>query len=420
MSDSPSLALAAEARISGDLERAASIALALIDSPDGRQALELAALSIFESRRFADLMTVLDLASQRGYPGPALLAGVLDDALRADQFALIEALAQQIPPENPLHPIGAYYVGCTRVVRGDPGAALVIFGYFRSIVPRYMASVPFTSDNTLNVIYRQAILLAAPAEIDARRASAQSLPDPVVEFKFGLAATPRRSLVCACADAGYAARFARGLAESVAPEDALHLHIVDPTEKTDLLIEELAGLLGPGRFGWSTSRDPHYGTPTAYACARFFVSPRLLAAYQRPLIVIDIDLRVKERFGELEPVEPAFDFGCFKTGRREPSSVYTALLMIMTPTTACLEFLQAVGEFCRFGLQLKFLASTWLLDQAALYSLKYYFAERRPQFRFAVINATSKSDPLDFVSLVTTDAEKYDMRRQRETERFRR
>jgi len=418
MSEPHSLALASEARRSGDLDRAVSIALALIDSPDGRQALELAALCVLESSRFADLMVVMDLASQRGYPGPALLAGVLDEVLRADQLALIEALAQQIPPENPLHPIGAYYVGCVRVVRGDPGAALAVFGYFRSIVPRYMASVPFASDNTLNVIYRQAILLAAPAEIETRRAQARSLPDPVDEFRFGLAATPSRSLLCACADAGYAERFARGLAESLAPEDALHLHIVDPTENTGLLIQELADLLGSGRFGWSTSRDPHYGTPTAYACARFFISPRLLAAYQRPLIVTDIDLRVRERFSDIATIKPEFDFGCFETGRRDPSSVYTALLMIMTPTAACLEFLHAVGDFCRFGLQLKFLASTWLLDQAALYSLTYYFAKTKPDFRFAVLNAESKADPLEFVALVTSDAEKYELRRQREAQRF--
>jgi len=420
MAEPHPLVPAAAARRAGDLERAASIALALIDSPDGRQALELAALSLVESGRFADLMTVLDLASQRGYPGPALFAGVLDEVLRANQLALIEALAQQIPQENPLHPVGAYYVGCTRVVRGEPGAALAIFGYFRSIVPRYMATVPFASDNTLNVIYRQAILLAAPAEIEMRLAAARSLPNPVVDFRVGLEATPRRSVVCACADGRYAERFARTLAESVAPEDALHLHIVDPTDKTDRLIQDLAELLGPGRFGWSTSRDPHYGTPTAYACARFFISPRLLAAYRRKLIVIDIDLQVRGRFGELSAIEPDFDFGCFETVRRDPSSVYTALLMIMMPTDAGLEFLQAVGDFCRFGLQLKFLASTWLLDQAALYSLKYYFAERRPAFRFAVLNAESKSDPLDFVSLVTTDEEKYQLRHQREAERFQR
>jgi len=403
------LAQAFELHGRGQPAEAASLAYGLLDTPDWYRALELAAVGFAQARLYDRFAAALQTASARGYGAPLLFSRVLDNFLRTDQFALIEEIAQKTPRENPLHVIGVYYVGCIRVVRGDAGAALAVFEYFRSIVQNYLPHVPFATDPNLNVLYRQGILVAAPAEVQKRLAAAPDLPPALVDFAMHRTARPPRTLACAVADARYAERFARELLASVAPDDALHLHVVNPEPETAVLLQELAERAGPDRFGASTSRDPNYGTATAYACARFFVLPLLLREYRRPIITVDVDVRLTERFGTLLLTPPAFDFGCFTTMRREPSSLYIAILMIMTPTPACLDFLDAIGRFCLYGLKLA-TSSSWLLDQSALYSIKHHFSIARPDFRFSVMNGPTGCGVMDFVALVTNDEEKYALR----------
>jgi len=409
MTAAAQLARAFELRGQGKLAEAASLACTLLDTADWYRAIELAAVCFLEARLHAELATILEMATTRGYGAPLLFSRVLDNCLRSDQFALIEEIAQRTPRESPLHVIGVYYVGCVRVVRQDAGAALAVFEYFRSIVAEFVPHIPFATDQNLNVLYRQGIQVAGPAEVLRRLAAAPGLPPALVDFVMLEPAHPARTLVCACADARYAERFARALLASLAPEDALHLHVLDPAPETTDLLRELAASAGPGRFGVSTSRDPNYGTATAYACARFFVLPLLLQHYQRPIVAVDVDLRLTERFGDLTRTPPDFDFGCFESGRREPASVFLAGLMILSPTAACQSFLAAVAGFCLFGLKLS-ISANWQLDQAALYSLKYHFSQAQPGFRFQVLNGPAGAGAMDFIALVTTDEEKFEMR----------
>lgn len=409
MTPTEQLAIAFEQRSQGKLAEAASLACSLLETTEWYRAIELAAVSLLESRSYPELATILQVATARGYGAPLLFSRVLDSCLRSDQFDLIEEVAGRTPRENPLHAIGVYYVGCIRVVRRDAGAALAVFEYFRSIVANYLPHVPFGNDPNLNVLYRQGILVAAPAEVQRRLAVAPELPPALADFAMIDRARPERTLICACADARYAERFARDLLASVAPEDGLHLHVVDPVPATTSLLQELTASAGPGRFGASTSRDLHYGTATAYACARFFVLPLLLREYRRPIVTVDIDVRLSDRFPELGRVPIEFDFGCFESGRREPSSVYQAGVMIAPPTQPCIDFLSALGDFCLFGLKLS-LSASWLLDQAALYSIKHYFAVTRPEFHFQIMNGPAGGGALDFIALVTSDEEKFEMR----------
>jgi hypothetical protein len=409
MTPAERMASAFELRQSGKRAESASLACSLLETTEWYRALELAAVNFIELRSFPELANILQLADMRGYGAPLLFSRVLDNCLRTDQFDLIEDVAQRSPREAPLHVIGVYYVGCVRVVRHDAGAALAVFEYFRSIVGDYVSRIPFGTDRDLNVLYRQGILVAAPAEVQRRLAAAAELPAFLRDFTLVERARPSRTLVCACADARYAARFARDLFASIGPEDALHLHVVDPLPETLLLFRELSAAGGPGRFGASTSRDPNYGTATAYACARFFVLPLLLREYRRPIVTVDIDVRVTDRLASLDLASASFDFGCFETVRREPSSVYIAILMVMFPTQACQDFLEALSGFCQYALKMS-ISGNWLLDQAALYSVKHYFSVGRPDFQFQVLNGPTGGTALDFVTLVTTDEEKYDIR----------
>lgn len=409
MTPAAQLAQAFELRGQGKLAEAASLACSLLETPEWYRAIELAAVSLLEARLYAELATILQIATARGYGAPLLFSRVLDNCLRSDQFALIDEVAQRTPRENPLHVIGIYYVACARVVRRDAGAALAVFEYFRSIVLDYTPHIPFATDADLNVLYRQGILVAAPAEVQKRLAAAASLPPALVDFSLIESADPVRTLVCAVADARYAERFSRDLLASLAQEDGLHLHVVDPVPETAALLRELAASAGPGRLGISTSRDPNYGTATAYACARFFVLPLLLQHYRRPIVAVDVDLRLTDRFGELLQTPPDFDFGCFESLRREPASVFLAGLMILAPTAACLDLLAALGGFCLYGLKLP-LTTSWQLDQAALYSLKHHFSQARPAVRFQIMNGPTGAGAMDFIALVTTDEEKFAMR----------
>jgi hypothetical protein len=403
------LALAFRHRERGDLKAATDLALGLIDSPEARTALELAALCLLEARSFNELMTVLQLAGSRGILPPVLFARVLDNSLRTDRFDLIEAIATRIPPENPLYPLVVYYSGCARVAQENHAAALAIFTHFRAIIGNYRAHVPFDADD-LNVLYRQGILVAGPDEVAQRLKAAHALLPAMTEFTLLERAAPCRKLVAACADAVYVARFAQGLLDSVAAEDALHLHVIDPTDATPTLLVDLAASAGPGRLGVSTSRDPHYGTATAYACARFFVLPMLLSAYDRPIVTVDIDLQLIEAFDRLDLDRPDYDFALFETARREPASLYAAGLMIATPTAAGRDFLTALGHYCLSALNISHLAN-WQLDQAALYSVKHYFAVTKPEFRFGLLNRSIGGQITDFIGLVTSDEEKYALRK---------
>jgi hypothetical protein len=408
MTPTEQLAHAFELRNQEKIIESTSLACSLLETSEWYRALELAAVNFLEMRQFNELGGILQVAASRGYIAPLLFSRVLDNCLRTDQFSLIEEIVQRTPKESPLHVIGIYYVGCVRVVRRDPAAALAIFEYFRSIVTGFVPQIPFGSDADLNVLYRQGILTAAPDEVKRRLAAVSQLPPLVSDFTMIERAAPSRTLICACADAHYAERFARDLLSSIAPEDSLHLHIVDPLPETGLLLRELAAASGSGKCGISTSRDRNYGTATAYACSRFFVLPHLLRDYCRPIVTVDVDVRVTQRLGNLDLTQATFDFGCFESTRREPASVYLAGVMVTSPTSACMDFLEALSGFCRYGLKVP-LTSNWLLDQAALYSIIHYFSKSRSDFRFQLLNDFG-GNVLDYITLVTSDEEKFKMR----------
>jgi len=395
-------------RREGMLSESASLASSLLETAEWYRAMELAAVNFLEMRNFTALADVLQAAAARGYQAPLLFSRILDNCLRTDQYALIEEIAQLTPRENPLHVVGVYYVGCVRVVRRDPGAALAVFEYFRSIVSQYLPLIPFDSDPDLNVLYRQGILVAGPAEVQRRLNATDTLPSLVHDFTLIERARPSGLLLCASADARYAERFARGLLASIPPEAGLHLHVVNPLPETLLLLRELAEIAGAGRWGVSTSRDENYATATAYACSRFAVLPHLLRFYDRPIVAVDVDVLVTERLAHFDTSRLDFDFGCFESERREPASLYLAGVMVTTPSPACLDFLDALSRFCLFALKTS-LSTNWQLDQAALYSLIHFFSKSRPDLRFRVLN-TLGGTVLDYITLVTSDEEKFKMR----------
>lgn len=184
-------------------------------------------------------------------------------------------------------------------------------------------------------------------------------------------------------DSRYLQRYIPALARSFlqhhGDEADLHVHIVNPTAAALQLADELAAAANGGLaisgetvdLGEDRLSNCDYVREgrSYYACSRFLLAPTLLADSNRPLVIFDADLVVKQSLSALVAADGDWDVGLTRFSiRSQPLwQQYFASFQVFRPTAGGTAFTTLLAKYLRRFLDLD--RWIWPLDQAGLYSL---------------------------------------------------
>ena len=376
-------------------------------------ALHFLALSALHLRRGGELLAVLGHCQAIAGNAALLFNGVLRPLLDSRDLAEIEFALAAVPRNNACWIIAKYYRGCADIVRGDHAAALLHFTEFRRAVPAYGAAIDFMDGRSFNVMFRQGVTVG-DGETVAKRLDGdfpEAHRPPPVEMVRRPHPGGADTVFFASCDGAYFEHFGRRFLEALAalpdPRPA-HLHVIAPGEGIGERFEALAAEVALP-LGFSVEPPGRYRTATYFACSRFFAAPALLEAYGRPLVSLDIDIAVNREIGRVLGIGPGFDFACFNTGRTEPASVYQASVMGFGDTPGGRDFVDALQRYCLPRLHEPDTLN-WMLDQAALISVKSHFETSGRPLAFVELDRATGLTLADVNSPIGSDDEKQAMK----------
>ncbi|MBF0305577.1 MAG: tetratricopeptide repeat protein [Alphaproteobacteria bacterium] len=221
-------------------------------------------------------------------------------------------------------------------------------------------------------------------------------PEPALEGL--LAETDAPLVVVSSCDGGYFDRYGRRFAETLAATAGmpfhLHLHLIGADGGR---AEELARRAGVASLSWTTQPDQARGAgrdrSTYYACQRFLALPRLLRHYQRPVLLLDIDLVVLRPLALLLERAGAADVAAVGgTPLLEPWNQLWADVLLLRPTPATLRFVDLVARY--IGHFLDEGSPRWFLDQLALFAAWRWLDARGAPLDVALLPTSIHRDDL--------------------------
>ena len=263
---------------------------------------------------------------------------------------------------------------------------------------------------------RDAVTRTAPAVLAALREA----PPPAgirATIQEGAAAAARPLVVYACCDAVYARKFlptmVRSIAEDSGLDCAIALHRVKPDAEAEATVATLAAAHGADRF--IILRETIDLSPlgdnakTYYACSRFLVLPDLLVRWQRPVLMLDVDLLAIRDLNPLLATSARSDLGMMSHAlkRLDIWSLLYADVLHIRPTTGALRFLDLTRRYIRHFLDRGL--PVWFLDQAALAAvhLAGFTAEAAPRLTIYPADIHSSTVMVDGEGRYWTDDSAY-------------
>lgn len=356
----------------------------------------------------ADFVTASD-------PSPAgriaLLQTVLLEFVAGQAWEAITTIAVVFAKAPHLRAVAIYYVGVAKLAQNDPDAAWPCFQEFKAIVVPRHREFPLVADKAFNLIFRQACLIEPPESVAAIVGASPTALSPTVEFVGEWQDNGAEPVFLCCCDRRYFRRFAAELCQSLAahrPEAVLHFHISAPQEADLAWARELAAQHPPLSLNVTVERTPLFAHPVYYACNRFLVLPPLLERYGRAMVTLDADSVLLDDLHEIVDAARDADFGCFNTGRNEPSSVFQATIMYFAPTSGARHFLDILGRLVLAKLAMPPVLA-WMLDQAALYSAVHYAKKYAPEIAVVDLTAATGRAMRSFIGGLGTETEKRDI-----------
>ena len=350
----------------------------------------LAALGL---ERGDEVNAVLSHAQAVAGRAAMLLNGALLALLESGDHAALEFAWRVIPERTIGWIVALYYRGCSDIALGDHAAALRRFTTFRRAVPAFGPVIDFMDGGSFNVMFRQGVTVGDAATVAQRLATPVpegTWPPPPVVLRRADGEAASDVVFFASCNRPYfdhlAGKFLAALAALPVPR-AVHLHVADPGDGIEARFAELTAGLGLPA-GLSVEPPSRYRTSTYFACSRFYVAPVLLEVYRRPMVSLDIDIAVTPAIDRVLAGAGEVDFACFNTGRREPASVYQASVMVFRDTPAGRDFVDALGRYCLPRLDEPD-SFNWMLDQAALISVKSWFESAGRPLRFGELDRSS-------------------------------
>ncbi|MEQ1515791.1 MAG: tetratricopeptide repeat protein [Usitatibacteraceae bacterium] len=178
-------------------------------------------------------------------------------------------------------------------------------------------------------------------------------------------------------DQVYFQRFARSLIASSTQKSAgnvrIHVHIVGANELT---FETISSLRAEFRFSFSYEALPNHETlsssnvRTYYTCARFLIAEKLLARYQKPILITEADCLLNWHWDDvMDWVLAKTDVGLHISGlwSLAPSTKIPAGIMYIDSDRKGSAFLEYVADYIRMVMWKKGTShqNLWTLDQVA-------------------------------------------------------
>ncbi|MFS2013773.1 tetratricopeptide repeat protein [Azospirillum sp. CT11-132] len=263
---------------------------------------------------------------------------------------------------------------------------------------------------------RDAVTRTNPAFLQALREG----PPPAgirATIQEGAGAGARPLVVYACCDAVYARKFlptmVRSIAEDSGLDCAIALHLVNPDAEAEATVAALTATHGADRFiilretiDLSPLSD---NAKTYYACSRFLVLPDLLIRWQRPVLMLDVDLLAIRDLNPLLATSAHSDLGMMSHAlkRLDIWSLLYADVLHIRPTTGAWHFLDQTRRYIRHFLDRGL--PVWFLDQAALAAvhLAGFTAEAAPRLTVYPADIHSSTVMVDGEGQYWTDDSAY-------------
>lgn len=369
--------------------------------------------TLAQAGRWDELVRVVEA----GCPPVLLFHQVCLALMRRGAYRTLGQIHREIPETHVVAPLGCYFAGVALIAEGRLVESLEWFNRFKLMVLHNIAHYrPLLPDQAFNVLFRQGTLVEPAAYVaaldDGSLAVAECDPQVMVRQR---AETAKSSCLFACClNDLYFLRFADSLAASLAAACGkvdLHFHVVGQQKDCSALFAALEARYPEIGFGLSLEPEPLAAHAIYYACNRFVVMPQLVDVYGRDIIMLDADGLVQQDltalYEDLRSAVPAADFACFDTGRTEPASVYQATLMYFADSPGCRDFVRLLRRFVfsKLGHPPEV---TWMLDQAALFSVGLYLERKEGgDFRFCRLNRLTGCDLSEFAQSVDAEDDKH-------------
>ncbi len=365
-------------------------------------------VALAEAGGIEELLALTNRAAPKFGGGVCFVQNIALQLIADGQWEAIRTLSTSIPRHRAESAIGVYYRGCEKVAAGDHEAALEIFEEFKRLVVPNHLSYPIKTNKNFNVIFRQGTLVEDLEKTEQVLAQPLAKAPPEITVAEHAAATKATFVIAVSVDARYFRRFAPALCQGYADmglKQPLHFHVVAPEPDCFELFKELKSSHGGLALGLSFEPPGPWRHPVYYTCARFFAVESLLPRYGLTILALDSDI--------LPGVAPSVfvekagdaDFACFDTGRNEPASVYQASVMYFPDRPETVDFISMLQQFVASKLDRPpFL--TWMLDQAAMYSVLALLAKTRPSFRFTDLGNAMGQAYAEVTRQLSTEAEK--------------
>lgn len=337
---------------------------------------------------------------------------ILLDLMKRGAWDALSRHAANMPTGTRLHAVATYYAGCAELARGRHDRAFQRFTAFRQIVLAQPKSFPLLTKANFNLIFRQACLLEAPeivAEIARLPATDFARGRPRIE-RYGQWTPASGQVVLCCCDVAYFKRFAGELCRSMErwrPDILLHFHVANLDSASFAFANELAASHALA-VNVSFEPAPAWSHNVYYACNRFLVAPAVMDWYQRSLLIIDADSTLLGDLHEITDAAPRFDFACFETGRTEPASVFQATITHFANNDRGRHLLEMLARLIMQKLDMP-PSLSWMLDQAALYSVVRYAERFVPDIAIGDFAAITGRGLRSFVGGLGSEDEKWQM-----------
>jgi len=178
-------------------------------------------------------------------------------------------------------------------------------------------------------------------------------------------------------DAAYITKFAFSLVNSIHQNHhrptVLHIHAINPDARSDAEIVRIKQSFPDIQLAYSfetTDVEP-FGDEkkTYFACARFLILPRLLQMYNKPILMLDMDLLLLRDPSPLRTMVGEADFGAVGGSTMEIWNQMWADVVYIKPGKRTVDFFDFAARY-----MLHFLTNgrpRWFLDQIALFAARH-------------------------------------------------
>jgi len=344
---------------------------------------------------------------------------LLDLVSRNDGYAVLESILNQFPSNNPVTALAIYHAGCGAMQRGDKDTAFEHFLMFRKAVLENSKLYPVDQDRNMNIMFRQAYLIEPPKVVgELESISPDSIYEYAPDLNFSNAPfrpdAPDGPVFLSCCNGIYFDHFADALAASVVKhcgDVILHLHVAEPGEDLVDRIEHLRAIHPALKLNVSTESETAFSGNVYFACNRFLLVQDFIDFYESGVTILDVDGTFNTDPMPLIEAAKGSDVACFNSGRTEPASVYQAAYVTVQANDAAMRFTSLLRRFILSKLH-EPPGLSWMLDQAALFSVFYYLQSDSRSFRLLELNKGTGYGYGDFIDTYDDEAGKLELMRQ--------